>query len=201
MTQPTGRRERKKAATRQAIADAALALFLERGYHDVSVKEIADAADVSVTTLFTHFPDGKEALVFDEDTDREAELVAVVRDRPPGQPILDALRDHFVARYTERPRTPQTRRFFDLVEHTPELSEYLRTMWLRHEATLARAIAETDGGDPGDIANVALAHYVLETLSLVRNSDDPPRAAGRLFTLLKTGWGDIGADGHLSGRA
>ncbi|MDQ2738888.1 MAG: TetR family transcriptional regulator, partial [Actinomycetota bacterium] len=48
----TGRRERKKAATRAAIADAALRLFLARGYDQVSVKDVADAADVAVTTLF-----------------------------------------------------------------------------------------------------------------------------------------------------
>ncbi|WP_280454554.1 TetR/AcrR family transcriptional regulator, partial [Nocardia brasiliensis] len=62
MTEP-GRRERKKAANRQALADAALRLFLERGYDAVGVREIADAADVSVATLFKHFPGGKEALV------------------------------------------------------------------------------------------------------------------------------------------
>ncbi|WP_147264659.1 TetR/AcrR family transcriptional regulator, partial [Streptomyces sp. NBRC 110611] len=58
-----GRRERKKAQTRKALADAALRLFLERGYDGVSVKDVAEAADVSVTTLFKHFS-GKEALVF-----------------------------------------------------------------------------------------------------------------------------------------
>ncbi|MGY5138836.1 TetR/AcrR family transcriptional regulator, partial [Streptomyces nigrescens] len=63
-----GRRERKKAATRQALADAALRLFLERGYDQVSIRDIAEAADVSTTTLFKHFP-GKEALVFDADSD------------------------------------------------------------------------------------------------------------------------------------
>ena len=65
-----GRRERKKAATRQALADAALRLFLEHGYDQVTVRDIAEAADVSTTTLFKHFP-GKEALVFDEDADHE----------------------------------------------------------------------------------------------------------------------------------
>ncbi|KJK57800.1 hypothetical protein UK12_14285 [Saccharothrix sp. ST-888] len=53
---PAGRRERKKAATRRALADAALRLFLERGYEQVGIREIADAADVSTTTLFKHFP-------------------------------------------------------------------------------------------------------------------------------------------------
>lgn len=83
---PMGRRERKKAATRQAIADAALRLFLERGYDDVGIREIAEAADVSTTTLFKHFP-VKEALVFDEDAENEARLLAAVRERPAGQSI------------------------------------------------------------------------------------------------------------------
>ena len=76
-SQPAGRRERKKVATRAAIADAALQLFLVRGYDQVSVRDVADAADVAVTTLFQHFP-GKEALVFDQDENREAALVAAV---------------------------------------------------------------------------------------------------------------------------
>src|SRR3954464_9208050 len=94
MTEPSvGRRERKKAATRQAIADAALRLFLERGYDQVSIRDIADAADVSTTTLFKHFT-GKEALVFDDDTDTETRLVDAVRRRAAGQSILGALRRH-----------------------------------------------------------------------------------------------------------
>ena len=98
MTAPTtGRRERKKAATRRAIADAALALFLEHGYHDVTIKQIADAADVAVATVFAYFPDGKQALVFDEDGDRETQLVATVLERPPGQSILDALEEQGVS--------------------------------------------------------------------------------------------------------
>ncbi|WP_280456240.1 helix-turn-helix domain-containing protein, partial [Nocardia brasiliensis] len=82
MTEP-GRRERKKAANRQALADAALRLFLERGYDAVGVREIADAADVSVATLYKHFPGGKEAQVFDQDADREAGGGGPRPPRPP----------------------------------------------------------------------------------------------------------------------
>ncbi len=56
MIEPSGRRERKKAATRQKIADTALRLFLERGYDDVGIRDVAAEADVAVTTLFSHFP-------------------------------------------------------------------------------------------------------------------------------------------------
>src|SRR5580698_1745280 len=124
MTEPTtGRRERKKAATRRAIADAALALFLEHGYHDVTIRQIADAADVAGATVFAYFPDGKQALVFDEGADREAQLVATVLDRPAGQSILDALHDWFAGGYATRPADAPRMR---LVESTPELSDYLR---------------------------------------------------------------------------
>src|SRR5690242_20625297 len=140
MTEP-GRRERKKAATRQALVDAALELFLERGYDDVGVREVAEAADVSVTTLFKHFPDGKEALVFDQDDDREAALVAAVRNRPAGQSIPQALRrllsDERSRQVRADPRFPD---FLHLIDTTPALREYSRRMWLRHENALAAAI-------------------------------------------------------------
>src|SRR3569833_3980993 len=87
---PVGRRERKKAATRQASADAALRRFLERGYDQVSIRDIADAADVSTTTVFKHFS-GKEALVFDQDEDRESALIAAVRQRAAGLVFFVAL--------------------------------------------------------------------------------------------------------------
>ncbi|MCZ9347910.1 TetR/AcrR family transcriptional regulator, partial [Streptomyces sp. TRM76130] len=91
MTVPTGRRERKKAETRQKIADTALRLFLERGYDAVGIRDVATEADVAVTTLFSHFP-SKEALVFERDDPFEQRLTRAVTDRAPHEPLIPALR-------------------------------------------------------------------------------------------------------------
>ncbi|AXG58042.1 putative transcriptional regulator [Streptomyces lincolnensis] len=187
MTENMGRRERKKAATRQALADAALRLFTERGFDKVGVREVAEAADVSLSTLFKHFP-GKEALVFDEDQDVEDALVRAVRDRPPGQSVLHALRDHLVRTRTGL-RTDDPH--FTLVESTPALREYARRMWLRHEHALAAVIAEETGRPHDDLAVTGLAHIALEAPHLVRASDDPAAAMRELFALVEHGWGTI----------
>jgi AcrR family transcriptional regulator len=185
----TGRRERKKAATRQALADAALELFLERGYDAVGVREIADTADVSVATLFKHFPEGKEALVFDQDTDREAALVAAVRDRPSGQSIPQALRQLLRDERSRQVRTdPRLADFLRLIDTTPALREYFRRMWLRHENALSAAIAADSGLPEGDAGCQALAHFALEAVALVRGRDDAESALDRIFALLDTGW-------------
>ncbi|MBF6541956.1 TetR/AcrR family transcriptional regulator [Nocardia brasiliensis] len=188
MTEP-GRRERKKAANRQALADAALRLFLERGYDAVGVREIADAADVSVATLFKHFPGGKEALVFDQDADREAALVAAVRARPTGQSIPQALRTLLRDERSRQVRTdPRFADFLHLIDTTPALREHARRMWLRHENALAAAIVADTGLPEGDPAAQALAHFALEAVSLVHGRDDSERALDRIFTLLDAGW-------------
>src|ERR1700677_2681928 len=93
-----GRRARKRLQTRRAIADAALRLFLERGYDEVSVKEIADIVDVSVPTLFKYVPDGKEALMFDDGVERREGLLAAVRERAAGQSVMAALREFMSGR-------------------------------------------------------------------------------------------------------
>ncbi|MGW1894389.1 TetR/AcrR family transcriptional regulator [Streptomyces sp. NPDC002004] len=199
MTETLGRRERKKAATRQALADAALTLFLERGYDAVGVREIAEAADVSVTTLFKHFPEGKEALVFDEDADREAALVAAVRERPAGQSVPQAL-CHLMgdAQSRRRRADPRFDAFLRLIDSTPALREHSRRMWLRHEASLAAAIAGDAGLSADDPACRALAHFALEAVTLLRGCDDDQATLERVFALLDGGWTAVASPGSPS---
>ncbi|MFI0419710.1 TetR/AcrR family transcriptional regulator [Spongiactinospora sp. 9N601] len=190
MTAPTtGRRERKKAATRQAIADAALELFLARGYDQVSIRDIADAADVSTTTVFKHFT-GKEALVFDEDEGREAALVAAVRQRPTGQSIPEALLQHVLDNWPPIETHPQWAGFSRLVDSTPELRAYAERMWTRHTDALAAAIADDLGVGHDDLACTVLARYVLEvpTLALARGHRDSRAAIETIFEILIRGW-------------
>lgn len=182
-----GRRERKKAATRQALADAALRLFLERGYDQVSIRDVADAADVSTTTLFKHFP-SKEALVFDEDADREAAIVAAVRRRPAGQSVVEALREHVVKDWLPRATHPQLADFHQLVLSTPALREYSERMWTRHTAVLSAAIADDAGVSPDNIACHALARFVLDIPVLVASRTDTLAAIEEIFALLAHGW-------------
>jgi AcrR family transcriptional regulator len=86
-----GLRERKKQRTREQIAEAAMRLFAERGYHATTISDIAAAADVAPRTYFAYFP-SKEAVVFHNlDRDMDA-LASALRDRRPGENAFDALR-------------------------------------------------------------------------------------------------------------
>ncbi|MEU6198621.1 TetR/AcrR family transcriptional regulator [Streptomyces sp. NPDC047061] len=188
MTEPVvSRRERKKAATRQAIADAALRLFLERGYDHVSIKEIAEAADVSTATVFKHFT-GKEALVFDQEESTDARLAAAVRERSAGRSVLDALREHVLATWLPIAAHPQRVEFTRLVNTTPALRAYAERMWTRHADTLAAAIADEYGVDHDNLACAALARFVLETPGLAQRQKDRGAAVEEVFAILTNGW-------------
>ena len=77
---PESLRERKKRLTREAIFAAARALFSERGFDDVTVAEIADAANISVKTLFTYIGSKEELLFSGRPTVLDA-VVEAVRNR------------------------------------------------------------------------------------------------------------------------
>jgi AcrR family transcriptional regulator len=195
---PLGRRERKKAATRKAISDAATALFFERGFDAVSIREIAEKADVSPTTVLAHFPQ-KEALVFDEDEEQRAELVAVVTDRPAGVSLTQAFHDHLRddlltdllghADYDDR-----VRQFWRLVDSTPSLVEYGQRIWLRHEDAIAAAIAAERGLPEPDEGSRVLARFVLQLALLAGTSADRLRMLDAGFEILEHGWATYSAD-------
>ncbi|WP_179500237.1 TetR/AcrR family transcriptional regulator [Streptomyces sp. WZ.A104] len=151
---PVGLRERKKRLTYQAVSDAAVAMFLERGFDKVSVAEVAAAADISKPTLFRYFP-AKEDLVLHRFADHEDEAARVVTASSPDETPLDALRRHFLDGLDRRdPVTglcdaPQVLAFLRLLYGTPSLVARLHAYQSRSEAALARALG---GGVPDKLA-------------------------------------------------
>jgi len=89
MASTTGLRERKKQWTREAIFEAASRLFTERGFDAVTVADVARAADVSEMTVFNYFPT-KEDLFFGGMEFFEERLLEAVRDRGPGDSVVEA---------------------------------------------------------------------------------------------------------------
>lgn len=194
-TEPLGRRERKKAATRKNISDVATVMFLERGFDNVSIREVADAADVSPTTVFAHFPQ-KEALVFDEDDEQRDRLVSAVRDRADGITINQAIRDFYTAELganIDEHGNDVTRVFLRFLNETPALREYAAKMWLRHEDALSDAIAdELVLPEPTPEIRV-YSRFVLQMQLLVNEHEDQLGILDAGFTVLENGWAPVEA--------
>lgn len=149
----TGLRERKKRQTRQHISDVATGLFMERGFDAVTVAEVAEAAEVSVNTVYNYFP-AKEDLFFD----REEEVVdrpsARVRERAPGESaaeaILAGMREDIEKRPVNLGMVDGFERFLAVVTSSPSLMA--RMMRMQHQTThrLGLTLADETGGEPGD---------------------------------------------------
>ncbi|MFI5632227.1 TetR/AcrR family transcriptional regulator [Streptomyces sp. NPDC051664] len=144
---PISLRERKKQLTYQAVSDAAIAMFLERGFDKVSVAEVAAAADISKPTLFRYFP-AKEDLALHRFADHEDEAARVVAACGQDESPLDALRRHFLDGLERRdPVTglcdhPQVLAFHRMLYGTPSLVARMYGYQGRSEAALARALGD-----------------------------------------------------------
>lgn len=197
---PMSLRERKKQLTYQAVSDAAITLFLERGFDKVSVAEIAAAADISKPTLFRYFP-AKEDLVLHRFADHEDEPARVVAGRAEGESPLDALRRHYLDGLERHdPVTglcdvPQVLAFHRLLYGTPSLVARLYAYQSRSEAALARALGDrvTDRLAAGQIIAVLriLSLENWQRISEGRSADqvygDAVEAAEQGFVQLRSG--------------
>jgi AcrR family transcriptional regulator len=142
----SGLRERKRQRTHDTISEIAISLFLARGFDQVSVAEIAAAADVSKPTLFRYFPT-KEDLVLHRIADHQGEAARTVQGVAGTHP-LDALHQHFVAGLERRDPTtglndhPQVLAFHRMVFETPALQARVTRYLAADEEALAAALEE-----------------------------------------------------------
>jgi AcrR family transcriptional regulator len=127
---PMGLRERKKLKTRLAIRRAAYRLIAERGYEATTIEQIAEAAEVSPSTVVRYFP-AKEDIVL---TDEYGPVAEALRARPAGEEPLDSLRAVF------------TEAVAGVLRHEPELLRQRAVLLARVPAVRARmteAMAES----------------------------------------------------------
>lgn len=144
-----GLREQKKLATRERLRRTAVDMFEERGFDNVSVAEIAEAAEVSKMTVFNYFP-VKEDLVTGVAKHHIEEPAQVVRTRSPGQTPHEAMLEFFLASLAQRePFTglcdlPEVLRLQRLISQTPALMA--RVQHYRHESEqlLAEVLVEEE---------------------------------------------------------
>jgi len=148
-----GLRERKKQRTRGALLRAALGLFLTQGYERTTVDEITEAVNLSQRTFFRYFS-GKEEAVFFAQSVTESHFVEAVRQRPPHEAPLEALREATLEVWGNLgevvgPVVPAELHMhtFRLIESTPALlASHLRRS-AELEERLALVIAEREGLD------------------------------------------------------
>ncbi|MBY5459001.1 TetR family transcriptional regulator [Rhizobium leguminosarum] len=150
---PLDRRSRKRLATRQGISTAATRLFLERGFDQVTVDEIAAAADVGRMTVFNHFP-RKEDMFFDRDDEGREMLREALRQRDPSVSPIETLR--LLAHRLVAEESPYVRfsagsqGFFETIEASDTLKARARAIRDEIAHVVTAALAECVGRKPDD---------------------------------------------------
>jgi AcrR family transcriptional regulator len=154
-----GLRQRKKARTRELIAEAARRLFAERGFDEVTVAEVARAAEVSEGTVFNYFPT-KEELFYGGMEAFEAQLVAAVRDRPARESVVEAFRrvviggvDRIAADEVAQTIVSAAR----VIRGSRALQAREREVVAQYTAELADVIREETGAGPDAVEPAAVA--------------------------------------------
>jgi AcrR family transcriptional regulator len=147
---PESLRERKKRLTREAMFAAAEALFSERGFDDVTVAEIADAANISVKTLFTYIG-AKEELLFSGRPAVLDAVVAAVGNRRLGQTPLVAAGQALLAAVDDQDPGRNLDAFLRMASSGPAARSRLRALWDDTEEALTAALA-TPGDGPRELA-------------------------------------------------
>jgi AcrR family transcriptional regulator len=161
----TGLRERKKQQTRRTIQEAALRLFTERGFDDVTVAEIAGEANVSVATLFNYFPT-KEDLFYSDMEAFEASLIQAIRERAPGESVLAAF-GRFVLHVggmlaaKDPGATERLAAVARTITSSPALLAREREISAQYTQSLAALVAEETGAAADDLSPSVAANALM----------------------------------------
>ena len=193
MTSP-GLRERKKARTRQLIADTAARLFAERGYEHVAVTDVAREAEVAEQTVYNYFPT-KEQLVTDREERIQDRLCDLIRARPPGVTAAAAIRDFVLESVTGIRSIPAELwrgELGYLAAISPAVHRLVLELADRQASALAEVISDTTPVAPAvaRLQGIALAGVfqiiISEAGRRTRTGQSQPEIADELYPVVES---------------
>lgn len=142
-----GLRERKKQRTHDDLQRVALQLFTQRGYHDVTIEEIAAAVDVSPRTFYRYFS-SKEDLVLGSVPEMVDATRTALDARPVTEPIMDSIRSVTVDLVAEYASDVEANRIRSgIIAASPELQQRSAERQPIMEAVLVPFVAARLGMD------------------------------------------------------
>jgi AcrR family transcriptional regulator len=169
-----GLRERKKLRTRASIQKEAMRLFLDKGYEDTTIEDIAEAVEISPSTFFNYFP-SKEAVVFQDDLDP---LILEAFDAQPStvnpiRRLRNAMRTVFEHMTPDQETLVRERT--QLFLSTPELRGAMFSQFADLVNQIAELLAARSGKKTSDFAVRNMAGAVLGVLlaSMFTITEDP----------------------------
>jgi len=164
ISQSPSLRDRARRAVQGELVDVALRLFVERGYDEVRVDQIAEAAGMSKRSFFRYFP-SKDALLLGKYDRLGEDLAAALADRPTKEATWTALRRMFdgVVDYIS---DPQRAAQAEAVDHIIQASEVLRAGYLeRMQRAQERIVEVVEERAAGHIHRLAAAAAVAAAFS------------------------------------
>jgi AcrR family transcriptional regulator len=170
-----GLRERKKLRTREAIVEAAMGLFAERGFEGTTIAQIADAAEIAPRTFFSYFP-SKDDVVFHDFAENYAMVASWLGDRAPGENAFDALRAGVRKGFEEtgRPDAAQLREKRlrkKLIRENESLTAHSEHLRGKFGELIGEAVAKDLGDEPDDLRPRLVAAAAAAAISVL---DDLP---------------------------
>jgi AcrR family transcriptional regulator len=154
-----GRRERKRRQTRERIEQAAMTLFMERGFEATTIEEITEAADVSKRSFFDYFP-SKEEVVFAWQDSFADRLMAAIAARPAGESSVKAVEEALIVTVTAS-ADERALALSELIHCTPTLKARDQLKYAKLEQKLTEALIARSGGDPHARARLRLLSAVV----------------------------------------
>src|ERR1700754_2476011 len=177
MESGTGLRERKKQRTREAIVEAAMRLFAERGFDGTTIADIAAEADIAPRTFFGYFP-AKEDVVFCNAEADFDDLSNHLAGRAAGETAIAALRgwitERLAARQIDAGEEASRRR---LVDASDALAAHDERIKGRFRDLLAQAVAQDLDDAPDALRPRMVAASVIAALEVISPKGDPEAAA------------------------
>ena len=189
---------RRRSTTWAQLSNVAIDLFAARGFDEVSVDDVAQAAGIARRTLFRYYP-SKSALPWGDFDAHLEHMRDQLADLDPGVPIEEALRTALLAFNTfDEAETARHRRRMRVILETAELQAYSMTMYAGWRAVVAAFVARRMGAKASDLAPQTVAWTMLGVaLSayahwLADESVSLPDALDHAFDTVSDGLGALG---------